>query len=169
MKTSREHFIGSDRQRGVTLVDCMVYIAVFFLVLGVGFKMFYICWDSLKAFRQNADQIAATLKTGERWREDVRHATAEPRTEESADGTIWRITQKSGEVDYRYADETLWRRNGNAGDWTPVLLKVKSSRIEPDRREHVAAWRWEIELATKRKGARVVPLFTFEAVPKRFE
>lgn len=169
MKTSREHLFRNDQRGGFTLVDCLVYIAVFFVVVGVGFKMFFTCWDSAKAFRRNTDQIAATLKTGERWREDVRRATAEPRSEESADGTIWRLTQKSGAVDYRFADETLWRRNGNSGDWTPVLLHVKSSRMEPDRRPHAAAWRWEVELATKRKGAKVVPLFTFEAVPKPAE
>jgi hypothetical protein len=168
MKTN-PNFLRRSHQRGIMLVDCLVYIAVFFLILGVAFKFFYGCWDSAKAFRRNTDQVAATLKTGERWREDVRRATAAPRTEESLEGTVLRIAQKSGEVDYRFAETTLWRRNGDAGDWTPILLNVKSSRMEQDRREHVAAWRWEVELATKRKGARVVPLFTFEAVPQHVE
>lgn len=167
MKTNHAHIVQRERRRGMMLVDCMVYIAVFFVILGVAFKLFYICWDSSKVFRRNTDQIAATLKTGERWRDDVRRATAEPRAEQSAEGTILRITQKSGEVDYRFGDETLWRRNGKAGDWTPVLPNVKSSKMEPDARQHVSAWRWEVELVTKRKGAKVVPLFTFEAVPKQ--
>jgi hypothetical protein len=40
-----------------------------------------------------------------------------------------------------------------------------------DRREHVTAWRWELELATRTQGSvkpgRVRPLFTFVAVPER--
>ncbi|HWF19222.1 MAG TPA: hypothetical protein VG754_08140 [Verrucomicrobiae bacterium] len=167
MKTNSLY--SSRRECGIMLVDCLVYIAVFFMILGVAFKMFYSCWDSAKTFRRNSDQIAATLKTGERWREDVRRATATPRAEESSEGTVLRIPQKTSEVDYRFFDGELWRRDGNAGEWTPLLLKVKSSRMEQDKREHVAAWRWEVELATRRKGAKVVPLFTFEAVPQRVD
>ncbi|HZV37035.1 MAG TPA: hypothetical protein VFB72_20835, partial [Verrucomicrobiae bacterium] len=81
MKTDRKLVLQRNHRRGIMLVDCLVYIAVFFVILGVAFKMFYICWDSAKAFRRNTDQIAATLKTGERWRDDVRRAIAEPRAE----------------------------------------------------------------------------------------
>jgi hypothetical protein len=37
--------------------------------------------------------------------------------------------------------------------------------MESERRQHVTAWRWEIELPTKKNTAQVHPLFTFEAVP----
>ena len=148
------------------LAECLVYIVVFFAILGVSFKLFYICWDSSKNLRRNTDQIAATLKLGERWRADVRAAASAPRAETSTNGVILRIPQKDGEVDYRFAEGTLWRRNTGAGDWTSVLPNVKSSRMEVDQREHVAAWRWEVELVTHRNGAKVLPLFTFEAVPQ---
>jgi hypothetical protein len=42
---------------------------------------------------------------------------------------------------------------------------VKSSKIAHDPRQKVTAWRWEIELATRKKAVRVRPLFSFEAVP----
>jgi hypothetical protein len=37
--------------------------------------------------------------------------------------------------------------------------------MHADPRQHVRAWRWEVELAAYRKGARIRPLFTFVAVP----
>jgi hypothetical protein len=41
---------------------------------------------------------------------------------------------------------------------------VKNSKMEMDQRRQVTAWRWELELQSARKAARVRPLFTFEAV-----
>jgi hypothetical protein len=39
-----------------------------------------------------------------------------------------------------------------------------------DKREHVTAWRWELELQTRATGSvkpgRIRPLFTFLAVPE---
>jgi len=37
--------------------------------------------------------------------------------------------------------------------------------MEMEMRPQVKAWRWEIELQTKRTNATVRPLFTFLAVP----
>jgi hypothetical protein len=43
--------------------------------------------------------------------------------------------------------------------------------MQPDRREYITAWRWELELQTRATGSvkpgRVRPLFTFIAVPER--
>jgi hypothetical protein len=44
------------------------------------------------------------------------------------------------------------------------LSNVKSSKMQSELRENVTAWRWELELKTVKKTARVRPLFTFEAV-----
>ncbi len=77
-----------------------------------------------------------------------------------------RIPQKSGEIDYRFFEDALWRRDGADAGWIELLPKIKSSRMAADRRSQVTAWRWEVELMSHRKGARVVPLFTFEAVPQ---
>lgn len=154
------------RREGIMLIDCMVYIVLFFVVAGVAFKMFYVCWDGAKAFRRNTDQIAAALRAGERWREDVRKAVATPHSEDSPEGTILRIPQQSGEVDYRLADGTLWRKSARGGEWSPALPGIKSSRMAEDRRKEIVAWRWELELTSKRKIPQVSPLFTFEAVPQ---
>ncbi len=58
------------------LIDCMVYLALFLVISAVAFRVFYSCWDNAKNFRRSADEIAATLKIGDRWRTDVRTATA---------------------------------------------------------------------------------------------
>lgn len=151
--------------QGIMLVECMVYVVLFFIILGVAFKIFYSCWDNAKAIRRNTDQIAATLKLGERWRQDVRSATAAPRATDSGNGIVLNIPQKHGGVEYRFGEASLWRRQNAGAEWTEVLAGVKSSRMEEDRRQAVTAWRWELELASKRKGTHVLPLFTFEAVP----
>lgn len=151
--------------QGVMLIECLLYIGMFFVILGVAFGVFYACWDSAKALRRNTDQIAATLRTGERWRQDVRSATASLRVEDSTEGTILRIPEKSGQIEWRFSEGALWRRANGNEEWMRKLDGVKSSRMENDHREKVNAWRWEVELTTRRKGARVVPLFTFEAVP----
>lgn len=150
---------------GMMLVECLLYIGLFFVVLAVAFKIFYSCWDNAKAIRRNTDQIAATLKLGERWRQDMRNATSTPQTINSADGFILSIPQKTGEIEYRFDKDALWRRTGATGEWTQVLAGVKASRMGTDRRQTVTAWRWELELTSKRKGTHVLPLFTFEAVP----
>lgn len=151
---------------GLMLVDCLVYLALFFVVMAVAFRAFYACWENARDFRRATDEIAATLKAGERWRADIRHASAALRTEDSDTGQILRIPQKAGEVDYRFIDGAVWRRTGAGGEWTPALLRIKSSRMAADQRREVTSWKWELELATHRNEKHTVPLFTFEAVPQ---
>jgi hypothetical protein len=153
-------------ESGLLLMELMMYLALFVIISAVAFRVFYSCWDTSKAFRRNADEIAGTLKAGERWRAEVRGASAPLSVEPSVDGTVLHIPEKAGEIDYRFSEDAVWRRTGTNGDWAQFLPRIKSSRMEADRRNHVTAWRWEVELDARRKGARVVPLFTFEAVPQ---
>jgi hypothetical protein len=157
-KTSRKF------QRGILLVDCMVYIGLFFLITGVAFSFFYSCWDGSLALRRNTDDITSALKAGETWRADVRNANGPLRIENSADGQLLHVPEKSGEVVYRYEAGSLWRVAANQ-EPRQLLPKIKSSRMESEQRQQVTAWRWEIELPIKKHTAQVHPLFTFEAVP----
>ena len=154
-------------EQGILLVECIVYIGIFFMVLGIAFKLFYTCWDNAKGLRRNTDEIVSTLKTGERWRADVRTATAPLHAEESPAGPVLHIPQRSGEIGYLFSEGALWRRTALNSEWTRLLSGVKSSRMATDQRQHVTAWRWEMELAVRRKETRTLPLFTFEAVPPR--
>ena len=154
----------ASAQKGILLVDCLVYIGLFFLITGVAFSFFYSCWDGSLALRRNTDDITSALRVGEIWRADVRDASGPLRVENSTAGQLLHVPEKSGEVVYRFAAGSLWRDAANR-EPRQLLPKVKSSRIELDHRKQVTVWRWELELPIKKRTAQVHPLFTFEAVP----
>jgi hypothetical protein len=170
MKTSLTQFspaiTTNQKEAGMLLFECVAYLGIFFVVAAIGFSLFYSCWDNAKGVRRNASEIMATLGTGERWRQDIRSATALPQVEDPAGEQILTIPEKSGDISYRFADGALWRRSGANAEWTRVLDKVKSSRMTVDHRQKVIAWRWDVELSAQRRKVRVHPLFTFEAVPQ---
>jgi hypothetical protein len=152
-------------ERGIMLIDCLVYCVLFFAVTGVAFSFFYTCWDGSLALRRNSDDITNALRAGETWRADVRAATGAIQVQDSADGEVVRIPEKSGEVVYRFASGTFSRRAGGQ-DWRVLLPNVGRSRMQTDSRPQVTAWRWELELMTmKKRTLKLHPAFTFEAVP----
>ena len=150
--------------RGILLIECLVYMGALFAVLGVAYSVCFGFWDNAIRLRRNADDIAAALRTGERWRDDVRAASGPLRVENSPYGTLLHIPQKTREVVYLSHDGSILRWSDGT-PWVPLLTNVKSSEMREDRRRQVAAWRWEIELMARRKSVRLRPLFTFEAVP----
>ncbi len=171
MKTHASQPCPSPRacQGAYLLIECLVYIAVIGALLGVGYAAMYRCIDSSIALRRNADDIANALHAGERWRADIRAATGPPRLENTAAAQLLYLDSPRGTVTYRFAINAITRRL-DEGTWVRVLPNVKSSVMTADPREHVAAWRWELELATRATGSvkpgRVRPLFTFIAVPQ---
>jgi hypothetical protein len=157
---------GEKSERAYLMTECLVYIGVLFAILGAGYVMLYRGIDSSVTLQRNADDITSTLRAGERWRADVRAATGIIRVEAAPDGEILHIPNAKGETAYRYSTNAILRRFA-AGPWICVLPNVKSFRMESDPRENVTAWKWEVELEPRRKSAvtRLVPLFTFIAVP----
>ena len=157
-------------QRGYLLIEALVYIAVVMALLGVAYAALYRCIDRSFALRRNADDITSALHAGERWRADVRAATSGVRVENTDDGQLLRLDGPHGTVTYLFATNAVSRRVGE-GPWTRVLPSVKSSSMTADKRENVAAWRWELEIQPRTVGAvkpsRIRPLFTFLAVPER--
>jgi type II secretory pathway component PulJ len=153
------------RDRGVSLIECLVYVGVFFLVSELAFSVFYRTLENSRTVSRTADDIAAALRTGERWRQDVRGATAPLRVENGEDGQLLTIPGKAGAVRYRVNGDALSRQTDDAAGWIPLMTGIKSSRMEPDPRVRITAWRWELELKPHRKSPHVLPLFTFEAVP----
>ena len=147
------------------LIDCMVYLALFFVITGLALSIFYRGWDGSRLVGRTADDISSAASAGERWREDVRQATTPLRVEDSATGQLVTIPGATGVIRYRFSDGAVWRQNSNNAAWTSVLPRVKSSSMTPDNRRRVAAWRWEVELQPRQKYPRMLPLFTFEAVP----
>jgi hypothetical protein len=157
-------------RHGYLLIEALVYIGVIVALLGTGYAAMYRCIDRSLALRRNADDIANALHAGERWRADVRSAGSQVRLEPTAEGELLHLEGGKTPVVYCLSTNSLSRRLGE-GPWVRLLANVKTSTMKSDPREHVTAWRWELELAPRTQGSvkpgRVRPLFTFIAVPER--
>ncbi|HWY76249.1 MAG TPA: hypothetical protein VN281_11565 [Verrucomicrobiae bacterium] len=154
-----------SQQSGILLMDCLIYMGLLFLIVSMAYVVFYRGWDNSLNLRRGADQIAAALSAGERWREDVRTATGPGHAESTNGEQILRLPHGKDEVDYRATRDAVLRRANVNADWREVLNRVKSSRMEPDPRQNVTAWRWDVELKTRQPKRKFQPVFTFEAVP----
>lgn len=148
---------------GFTLIECLIYISVLAVILTVGSAAFYRCWDDNKAITHNTEDVVQTLKAGELWRADVRQATGPIEVTTANAQQKLRIPCKGGAFLYTFADGEV-RRQANGEPWRVVIERVESSQMQNENRGNVTAWRWELELQSRRKHARVRPLFTFEAV-----
>ena len=147
-------------QRGFSLIEMLVYIAVLTVVIELSFNVYYRYDQHTRDLRRNADDITRALRAGERWREDVRTAVAPPRRVDN--GVV--IPESSGEVAYLFVDGAVWRHA--PGSRMIALKEVKASTMSLDTRQRVRAWRWELELASPQKTVLVRPLFSFTAVAR---
>ena len=162
MKTRRTRETGGEG--GFTLIECIVYIGLFTVVLGVATRLFFQSWDDSKALRRNADDIVRVLHTGDQWRADVRAATGPVQLTDADGAEQLRIPAAAGEIVYTFSKGELRRKAGADAVSKVWLANVKSSQMRSDSRRSVAAWRWELELKTVKRTARWRPLFTFETV-----
>ncbi len=149
--------------RAFSLLECLVYLALYTLLIGIGSLAFCRCLDMLTALHRNAGDIERALQAGELWREDVRSATGPIQIEES-DQTV-RIPHRQSEVLYRFDTGQVLRKAGRDAPWAVWLADVEQSRMEPDARAHITAWRWELGLKPSIRRVHVRPEFTFIAVP----
>ena len=149
---------------GILLMECLVYLAVLAIIVGLGLAAFYKCLDNSKALRYATDDIATVLHVGECWRDDIRSAKGKIIVEATTDGELLRIPHGTDEVLYSFSAGEVRRKMSTADSWNRVLQKVKSSRMEIDNRGHATACRWEVELTPRRMKMRLRLLFTFEAV-----
>lgn len=145
-----------------SLIECLAYMAVFSVVLGVALAAYYRMDEQARAFSRNSDDIIRTMQAGERWRADVRLATTRPRVDAAG---VLHIPLARGEIAYSFRDATVWRVSPADAAPRPFLLNVRASAIQTEVRPQVQAWRWELELETKRTNATLRPLFTFMTVP----
>ncbi len=154
----------SSNQSGVALLDCLVYLSLLMIVLGLAYAGFYAVFENTMRLNRNAADIVRALQAGDQWREDVRRASGAPKLLELQGQTALHIPQTNGDLVYFFKTNTVLRKAGAAA---PVLFlpQVKDSRMEIDQRRHVASWRWEVELQKPGTTSRLKPLFTFQAVP----
>jgi hypothetical protein len=153
---------------GFTLVEVLAYMALLFVIIGLGYAAVYNCMDHSLVLRGNAEDITRALDAGERWRSDVRAADLAIRVETSETNQVLYLRGKQGEVDYSFKSGEVRRRVGS-GPWTLILANAKASTMQAEHRQYVTVWRWELELLPRSKAkvvpGRILPLFTFQAVP----
>jgi hypothetical protein len=150
----------TGREQGMFLIECVVYMALLFVVLELAYAAYYRCEESSKHLGQNVDDVVRALQAGERWRDDIRAATAI-----TSSGDSLQLVQTNGTIDYVVKGNTVWRRAKTGGPLTQFLPRVKRSIMENDVRQEVTAWCWKLELLSPRSSAHFRPFFTFEAVP----
>ena len=137
------------------LIECLVYITVFAILLGIGTVAFYVFWDDSAALRYTTDDIAGALRAGEIWRADIRGATGKIQAETSSDGVLLKIPHGQNEIFYRFSGDTLWRKAAPANSWMPFLRHVKTSQMEMESRNEIKAWCWEMELTPHHARAKM--------------
>jgi len=162
----RLNILRAKGEAGITLVECIVYIAVFLILSSVATGAFYLSWDHSKALISATDDINAALQAGERWRADVRAASGTIRVEKTPSGQVVSIPEGEKEIVYRFSSGDVRRRVGTGGFSALLLPRVVSSEMTLDRRGDVRAWRWELQVAQRRRETHLPLLFTFEAAQK---
>lgn len=152
---------------GITLIECLVYIAVFSILLGLGTAALFLCWDQTKAVAYATNDIESALRAGEHWRADVRAATGTITVESAPSGQVVTIPEGGKEISYRLSAGELWRQTSLQSVSQLLLSKVNSSQMQADPRGQVVAWRWELQLGERRRETHLPLVFTFEAVPPK--
>jgi hypothetical protein len=150
---------------GVMLIECLVYIAVFAILLGIGFASFYFCWDHTRAVIFTTDEVESALRAGECWRADVRAATGKIAVETTVAGETVHIPIGTREILYRFEAGAMRREIPLQNNSRLLLAKVKTSEMKTETRAGVTAWQWEMELAPRRTETHLPLLFSFAAVP----
>jgi len=151
---------------GYLLIECLVYMSVFVVVLGLGIGAFYVCLDHSKALHSAADDITAALHAGERWRADIRQATGTVIGEAVPGGEQLRIPRGADDIIYTFSAGEIRRRMGASSFSELLLAQVKASQMVRDQRGPVIAWRWELELLPRRRETRLPLAFSFEAATR---
>jgi hypothetical protein len=153
------------RAKGYMLLECMAYISVVFVVLGVGYLAFYKSMRNAADLRRTAQELMGSVNVGELWRADLRMPGAKAQLDQHDETQVLQIEAPGKTVWYGYWDNAVFRRRDD-GPWVAVIENVKSSTMHLEQRKHVTAWKWELELLTRSKSARMKPLFTFVGGPQ---
>jgi hypothetical protein len=151
------------RRSAIMLIECMVYIAVFAILTGIGLASFYFCWNHTRATIYAADEVESALRAGEGWRADVRAATGKISIETTAAGEVVTIPEGERKILYRFAAGELRREVAGQNISRLLLPKVRASEMKTEARAGVTAWRWELAVTPRRKESFLPLLFTFEA------
>lgn len=156
--------LSSDKHtRGIMLAECLIYIAISAVLVGVAFMLFFRCMDTARNFSRNADDITGALSVGERWRADLRRATETPSASQP-DLLDLVIPVGARHVIYLFENGAIWRSESGDASWSMLLDRVESAEWHSERRVHTTAWHFDLEMKTRKKNATVNPLFSFVGI-----
>ena len=158
----RTHF---RLQRGLTLTECLAYIAVLGILIAIGGSTVAKAWDKSRALSRNSQDIERAINAGERWRADIRAATGPVELASASNNRTLRIPTQTGRIEYEFTGTNVCRRANEQAGWVTVLPTVKDSQMQRGTDPGVSSWQWELELQPSQKTVRIRPLFTFTAVP----
>lgn len=150
---------------GVALIDCLVYISLLALILGLSFGAFIESVNHSTELERISTTTVRVLQAGEQWRRDVRQATARPVVRRADDQIEMHIPTPQGQIGYLFRESTVLRRSGSEAPWLEAVGEIRHTQFTEDARNQVTAWRWDVELKTRRDQDRFRRVFTFEAVP----
>jgi Tfp pilus assembly protein FimT len=162
MKT-RPNIFSIRRRAGVTLIECLVYVGVFAILLGLGTAAFFFCWDHTRATVFTASRIEAATRAGETWRADIRAATGRISVDTTGAGEVVTIPEAGKNVVYHFANGEVVREVPASSNSRVLLEKVSASDMKSEMRGGVTAWHWEMELDPQAKMPRFPLRYTFEA------
>ncbi len=153
---------------GMALLDCLIYITLLILLFGLTLSAFLQTLRHSRELERVSVTTVRALQAGEQWREDVRSARGGVQVVEAGGTNELRLTTASGEITYTFRDGVILRRAGTGANalWLEALDGVKVSRFAEDRRKHVTAWTWELELIRRKDGQGMQRVLTFLAVPE---
>jgi len=154
-------------RRAILLIDLLMYMALLSIVLIIAAVVFDKMLTNSANLRRNIADIERAARAGERWRADVRSATDAIWTGRAADGETIVIPQREGEIVYSIGAGEVRRTVTGRAPSQMTLASVRAARMFEERRGHITAWSWHLELQTRQKNARVRPHFAFSAVPGR--
>ncbi len=165
MKTKIRSHSAAQRNRGVTLIECLVYCSVLMILAATGIVLLGKMMGFHRDLERNANDITRSLNAGERWRADVRQATGPIRSFVEGESVLFEIPQETDSVLYQFDQHHLWRHTSSESPSWLALKDVSGCQFVLDSRSHTEAWRLEVHLKTKLKTVRVEPKFSFLAVP----
>jgi hypothetical protein len=145
------------------LVECLIYIVVAVLLVGIAGMLFLRCMDTAKHFSRNAGDITGALGVGERWRADLRRAVGEPAAS-GPDQPDFVIPVDEGHVVYLFENDAIWRSEPGDTTGARLLDRVEPATWDSEKREFTTARHFELEMQTRKKNARLRPLFSFIGV-----
>lgn len=150
------------RFRGLTLIECLVYLSMLLAISAVAFSSVQRLWTATGHISAATDDCAGALRAAEQWRADVRSARATVTVED--EGRRCQVQGTEGMIVWSHGMGGLWRQVGNrpAALW---VARVEVCRFKEDPRKHVKALRCDVILRPRSVRARQAPVFSFLAVP----